>query len=101
LDRFEALEALSQISAEQYTNILLTAELANRQFTRRIFDPLREIITTNPCKPYDFCRYKPTFDIWSSISGGRSFIHGNSNANGFRIADYEITLGAQAHFNRE
>lgn len=101
LDRYEALHALSQMSAEQYTNLLLTAELANRQFVRRIFDPLREIITTNPCKPYDFCCYKPTFDVWSSISGGRSFIHGNKNASGYRIADYEITLGVQAQFNRQ
>lgn len=100
LDIYEARKALSQMSAEQYTNVILTAELANRQFIRRIFDPLREIITSNPCAPYEFCCYKPTFDVWSSISGGRSFIHGNKNAHSYRIADYEVSLGAQAKFNR-
>jgi len=91
----EATTALSQMSAEQYTNVIMTAELANHQFLRRLYDPLRSIITTNPCKQSVECSYIQPFDIWASISGGRAFIRGNENARGFRIADYEISCGAQ------
>lgn len=93
----DARNALSQMSAQQYTNAIIIAELANRQFIRRLFDPLRTIVTTNPCKTTNTCcNYSgPTFDVWSSITGGRTFIHGNENSEGFRIADCEVCLGAQ------
>jgi autotransporter-associated beta strand repeat/autotransporter-associated beta strand repeat/autotransporter-associated beta strand repeat/autotransporter-associated beta strand repeat/autotransporter-associated beta strand repeat len=91
----DAGKSLSQMSAEQYTNVIMTAELANHQFIKRLFDPLRSIITTNPCKKSPTCNYIQPFDVWASISGGRTFIHGNDNARGFRLADYEISCGAQ------
>lgn len=96
----DARRALSQMSAEQYTNVILIGELANRQFIRRLFDPIRTILTTNPCKPVVCCNYIQHFDTWFSISGGRSFIHGNENARGFRIADYEVAAGAQTTIGR-
>lgn len=100
LSTLQQLNVLTEMSAVQYTNVMMTAELANWQFNRRIFDPMRKIITENPCAPYVYCHYKPTFDVWSAISGGRAFIHGNTNAPGFRVADYEVSVGAQARFTR-
>jgi autotransporter-associated beta strand repeat/autotransporter-associated beta strand repeat/autotransporter-associated beta strand repeat/autotransporter-associated beta strand repeat len=91
----EARSSLSQMSAEQYTNVIMTAELANHQFIRRLYDPLRSIITTNPCKKTVCCNYEQKFDVWSSVSGGRAYIHGNDNARGFRISDFEVSVGAQ------
>jgi autotransporter-associated beta strand repeat/autotransporter-associated beta strand repeat/autotransporter-associated beta strand repeat/autotransporter-associated beta strand repeat/autotransporter-associated beta strand repeat/autotransporter-associated beta strand repeat len=96
----EASSSLSQMSAVQYTNVVMTAELANRQFIRRLFDPLRSIIITNPCKQSVECCYVQPFDVWASMSGGRTFISGNKNAPGFRIADYEISCGAQTTFRK-
>lgn len=96
----EARDTLTQMSGVPYTNLILTAELANRQFIRRLFDPLRSILTENPCLPYEYCCYRQTYDVWGAISGGRTFIHGNSNAPGFRIADYEICGGIQSRFTR-
>lgn len=95
LTPLEAQNSLSQMSAEQYTNVILTSELAGRQFIRRLYDPLRTIITTNPCNRAVCCNYIQDFDTWASISGGRTFIHGNENARGFRISDYEICGGVQ------
>lgn len=94
----EAKRALSQMSAEQYTNVILTAELANHQFLRRMFDPIRSVLARNPCKKSPYCFQ--TFDTWFSLSGGRSFIRGNENARGFRIANYEISGGAQAYLSK-
>jgi autotransporter-associated beta strand protein len=102
LDAFAVRDALDQLSGVQFSNVLFAAELANRQFTRRIFDPLRILITANPCTPTVCCNYKPSFDLWAAITGGCSFIHGNRNTKGscinkvkgFRISDYAITVGA-------
>lgn len=102
LDSFGVRNGLDQLSGVQFSNVLFTAELANRQFTRRIFDPLRILITANPCTPAVCCNYKSTFDVWAAITGGGSFIRGKRSAKrdcindvkGFHISDFAITVGA-------
>lgn len=100
LGQFEARRALDQMSGVQYTNVISTALLANRKFNRRIFDPLRTIITANPCAPEVYCTYKPSFDLWSSMGGGYTFVQGSRSLEGYRISDFEINFGAQARFTR-
>jgi len=95
---FAALHALDQMSAQQYTNLVLTAELANRQFIRRMFDPLRSLIITNPCyfNMNDCqCSYGPVVDIWGSAEIGKSFLTGTRNARSVRLSEYEFSVGAQ------
>jgi uncharacterized protein with beta-barrel porin domain len=101
LDDFEIRDALNQMSGVQYTNLILVSELSNRQFNRRVFDPVRPYLIANPCATYTYCTYKPTIDFWISFAGGRRFIHGNKDATGFRVSDYDITAGAQVRLLRE
>lgn len=92
----EAQKSLDQMSAQQYTNLLLTAEISNRQFIRRLYDPLRAIITSDPCTLKSCsCDDRPIIDVWAEASGGASIFQGNKNARGVRIGDYELTIGAQ------
>ncbi|HEV8051235.1 MAG TPA: autotransporter domain-containing protein [Parachlamydiaceae bacterium] len=101
LDINETRVALDQMSGEQFTSLALTTELSNRQFTRRIFDPLRILIATNPCAPSVYCTYNQTYDVWSSISGGQSFFQGGRCSSGFNISDFEYTIGVQRQYFRD
>lgn len=96
--------ALSQMSGEQHTADLQISELINRQFIRRLYDPIRSIITTSPCDcpdsfwPFsDFCFNDLDLhcETWLAGSGGHTKVRGNGNAHGFKSTGYEITLGIQ------
>lgn len=97
----ETRRALDQISAAQYAGVVLTADLSNRQFTRRIFAPVRQIIATNPCAPYVYNSFRETFDVWGAVTGGQAFFQGSKCAAGFNISDVEFTFGVQTKFNRD
>ena len=96
LDTEDALKALNQMSGEQYTTLVTAAEIAGHQFVRRLYDPLRSIVTTEPCCNSCFC--DPTLDLWLEASGGQSFIDGNVNCRGLKMTGWEITAGAQSTF---
>lgn len=89
-------KALKQISAQQYTNLVLTSEFATRQFILTLFNPLRTILATNPCKRFVPCQYVQNYETWASISGSQAFVHGNGRKKGLRVSGYEIAGGIQA-----
>lgn len=109
-----------QMSGYQYGSVLPVAQLAVYQYLRRLYDPLRSIVTyyrepsncwdpqyfdpysnlpilvDNPC---DLCTpVPPTLDFWFDIGGGRAHFEGNSNAHGFHVNNFEITAGVQTTF---
>lgn len=109
-----------QMSGYQYGSLLPVADLAVNQFLRRLYDPLRSIVTTykapSNCwdpkyfdpytnlpvmldSPCDLCNaLPPTLDFWMDIGGGRARISGNSNARKFHINNFHITAGLQTTF---
>lgn len=113
-----ARAALSQMSGEQYSNHMFTAELIGRRFIRQLYDPLRSIIvngstcaekdTYYKCYQCDGCVVidgspwfpEPHFQIsqWLSISGGHTFMRHNANASGFKSNNYEVSTGIQSTF---
>jgi uncharacterized protein YhjY with autotransporter beta-barrel domain len=95
LNAFDLQNSLNQISGAQFSTAGIAADQSNRQFTRRIFDPLRPLLVANPCTPYVYCTYKPTFDLWGAASGGATFFHNNNHVNGFRVDNWAFTFGAQ------
>lgn len=99
LPQSQAQLALDQISGEQYTTLLTTAELTGQQFIRRLYDPLRTIVTTYPC--YNCCCCNPTFDAWFEGGGGRTNIDGNVNVHNVKVDSYEFTGGVQSTFSRD
>lgn len=101
LNAFGVRNSLDQLSGIQFTTALLVADTANRQFTRRIFDPLRPMIVANPCAPYVYCTYKPTFDLWASTTGGASFYQEDKKVKGFHVGDFAFTVGGQYQLYRQ
>lgn len=91
---------LDQMSGQQYTTLFTSTEIINRQFIRRLYDPLRFQIS-NPCsyndEVYDLCSSKG-INAWAEGSGGRSFLDGNKNVEGFKMSGYEVSVGAQKRF---
>lgn len=97
LDTLSAQHALNQISGEQYTHLLSMAEVSGHQFLRRLYDPLRSIVTTFPCFN-TCCCCDPTLDGWIEAGGGQTFLDGNVNCRGLKMNGYEITGGIQSTF---
>lgn len=92
----ETQRMLGAMSGEQYTTLFTSMEIINRQFIRRLYDPLRPIIT-NPCSyeddVYELCSSKG-IKAWAEGTVNRSFLNGNKNAPGFKMSGYEVSVGA-------
>lgn len=90
-------KVLSQMTGEQYTTLFTSTEITNRQFLRRLYDPLRSLVS-NPDsyndEVYDLCS-ADGIKAWAESSINRSFLDGNKNAEGFKMSGYEISVGAQ------
>lgn len=110
-----ARRALDQMSGEQYTNTFLLTEISSRQFLRRLYDPLRPLLTADPsqrsvqfCTPYqdgsfDFPIQEPyccsdaidSGTFWAAVGGGRTFIRHDTNANGLSADSFDVSVGLQ------
>lgn len=84
----EAQAALVTLTGEQHTSDSVVAQDANRQFIRRLYDPLRPIVTTACCCSTQWCGW---------VEGGGRFSHLN---HGFNLNGYQITAGAQKSFGQ-
>lgn len=97
LSNKEAREALDSLSGYQHAAGLMATQLYNRQFIRRLFDPIRTIVTTVPdccCDPCESCDVG--LSPWLEIGGTFSNIQGSYETYGLDIYGYNMTLGAQA-----
>lgn len=96
LPEHQQQRALDQMTAQPYANLLLTAELADHKFIRRLYNPLRALVTAHPCCEADSCNpCGCVFDTWIDGGWNHSNFKGNRNARGFSLAGYEISLGVQ------
>jgi len=99
-DPNRAVITLDQLSAQQYTNLLLAAEVASRQFIRKLYDPVRELGASNPSSSCYCDDVDVAFDMWSQVSGNESTFEGNRNASQFKMSGYEAVIGAQVIFDQ-
>lgn len=94
-------KVLSQMTGQQYTSLFTSTEIINRQFIRRLYDPLRPLVS-NPLsytdEVYDLCS-ADGINAWVESTVNRSFLDGNKNAEGFKMSGYEISFGAQKRLN--
>jgi len=92
----ETQRMLGAMSGEQYTTLFTSMEIINRQFIRRLYDPLRPLIS-NPCSyeddVYELCSAKG-IKAWAEGTVNRSFLDGTENAPGFKMSGYELSGGA-------
>lgn len=91
----DAQEALISLSGVQFTNNVWITEIANRRFLRRLYDPLRGIVTNNLCD----CDCNPcgcdVVTAWIETGAGFTELDGSRNSPGFSSDSYEITGGVQ------
>lgn len=88
-------DALTSLSGVQFTNNAWLTELANRRFQRRIYEPLRPIITKDPCACDCDCDSCNDLNLWVSTGAGFSKLDRNHNSYGYSTSSYEITGGIQ------
>lgn len=88
--------ALNQLIAQPYANLLVTAEVTNHKFIKRLYNPLRLLMTSHPCCSADSCCSTGCMvDTWIDSGWDRSNFRGNRNARGFSLKGFEVTLGSQ------
>ena len=106
LSFFEVQTALNSLTGEQHTDDLLTTGLINRQFVRRMYDPLRSIVTAST----DVARCWGLFynvgeskdmTLWAEAGGGQTYFNGRKDGYGLDVGGYEITMGLHKTFCRD
>lgn len=88
----EASRALDSLAGVEYANETFFNETINRQFIRRLYDPLRFIVACNPC-------YYPcgkNFNTWLEVGGDFTTLDRIHTLNG-----YQVTGGAHLRINRK
>ncbi len=95
-----------EMSGLQYAGEMVVADMTNRQFIRRLFDPLRDILRTPPCcKSYsmDCCEEMGNWghEIWVEAGGTRLSIDNGHEGYGLKANGYEVVGGLQHMFDEE
>jgi len=93
------INVVDDLSGGQYATEVFNAAVSNRQFIRRLYDPIRELVTTEPSD----CCYAPTypcceffgFDIWAEAGGGQRQVNGDL---GMELSEWDVTFGIQKTF---
>ena len=85
--------ALDSLSGWQYTTDFFLSQLMNQQFIKRLYDPLRFIIVTDPAE----CCFDE-WNIWIEGGGAYAELGGNPNAHGFHMDGGEVTVGLQGTY---
>ena len=93
--------SLNQMSGEQHTSDFFIIDGITRQFIRRLYDPLRPIVTKDPClkelyeKERDSCFCPLGGDLFVEGSGDRTSQEGSKKNKGYRMDGVEGTLAIQ------
>ena len=95
LSQAQNQSALDSLTGQQHTDDLLSTSVVNRQFIRRLYDPVRPIITVDPCHCLGT---NNAFGFWNEAGAGQTHLTGNGNAHGFDLDQYEVTFGMQDTF---
>lgn len=93
----EVQKALESLSGFQYTNDVWMTEISIRRFLRRLYDPLRTLVTDCDCCSLcdDPCSKWTT---WIETGGGFANLHGK-NAHDLHANTYQVTGGIQRTFS--
>ena len=98
--------SLNSLSGYQHTDDMWISEIQSRHFIRRLYDPLREIITTDPscacvafdCNPCGCCPDSNNWKGWIEGEYGYYGLNGNENAHKALVSTIQYTGGMQKTF---
>jgi len=96
----DALRVIDELSGNQHTVDLFTNSVLTRNFLRRLYDPIRDWVTTLPCQSYEMECYSG-IDTWIEGGYARQTMRNNGNGFGYNSSGWELTFGFQNHFNSE
>lgn len=90
-------KVLDALSGYQYTNDLINSMILNRQFIRRLYDPIRSIVSKETyCCCSDTCVCSDdTSPVWFETSSIYARLDKSKNVPGSNMNGYEITAGIQ------
>jgi len=96
----DLIEVLDDMSGAQYATEGFVAEVSNRNFIRRLYDPIREIVTTEPtgCYSQDSCCDFWGINVWTEVGGGQRSVNGYLGLN---LDEWDATLGLQKTFEED
>lgn len=89
LDGAQLSAALEQMSGGQYTFLTQVIQTADRRFSERIFEAVRN--ATLPCSCTPDCQEA---QFWIESGGGCEFYRGNKEVRGMRSPFFDVSLGA-------
>lgn len=94
----EVRSCLEEMSGFQHAADIWLTEQASRQFIRRLFDPVRELVTDNCCGCG--CRFAEGSG-WFEVDGGAVHLKKNHNTRACKASDYEVIGGVQCTVRRQ
>lgn len=92
LPRGQAERALESFSGFQYTQDIWMTEIATRRLLRRLYDPLRQLVSSCSC-----CIPCSEWTPWLETGGSFTHLRGKS-AHKMNVNSYEVTGGIQKTF---
>ncbi len=91
-----AQKALESLSGFQYTNDVLMANISTGRFLRRLYDPLRSLVSPSSCD--SSCGVPCNgWTTWLDTGYGFTNLHGD-NAHKLHCDSYQVTCGIQKQF---
>jgi outer membrane autotransporter protein len=78
--------ALNQLSAEHYSNFVLSTLYDMGRFSKTIFNSLRDLV-------YPCTKSCERLDGWLEIGGGKGYQKGNKANPGFHLSSFDVTFG--------
>jgi outer membrane autotransporter protein len=91
--------AYDQMSGVQYAHVALVSEISGNQFLRRLYDPIRSVVTRHQCFENLCC--EQAVDVWFEAGGGRMNIDGSRNVRGFDVDSYQLSGGVQTEIQSD
>jgi autotransporter-associated beta strand protein len=90
--------ALDELSGARYAEFLGLAELSTHQFTRRLYDPVRQFLAKDPCAccdPYDCCNQG--IEVWVEGGGSQFRVNRSHHHHSDSDGDSDDTSVSGAH----
>lgn len=90
-----AQEALESLSGYQYANDVWVTEIATRRFLRRLYDPLRSIVSPRCGCCNDCDEQNCEWTGWLETGGGTSNLRSSRQTPALHMSSFEVTGGLQ------